>query len=355
MEHFNFYATWVFINSRLWARTIVILVLEWVKPFAIRYIIQHFTEKGKFNQNRTAGYCSDLLLHFNSRTVKNALGKLTRGSDFFLPSDNYLLGSIIDSPFGHHFRLENLNFVIIILFYFKHHRKLHHTKFFQALSSQSESNSDWSSALSGPRIGSWLSLSSPSKSGKRQWWWRIWSPRASSRPINVEGTDWDEHLKELNCLTPQLIVQNFLIADKKNKSMPILSSPESLYFLCTVDSAQPSMARNALDPLLCAELDRKKNPNKSQGLNCNANNIIKSNNAEKLPVNEQRFNQKGNKGGRKICKCHFKRSSWNQLLELTRQKNNQPKKARNSEKSNNQNWRNNIGFNNRNNSSNSND
>ncbi len=149
-------------------------------------------------------------------------------------------------------------------------------------------------------------------------------------------------------------MQNFSIEDNQKKSMLIRYLSESLSFLCTVASAQPYMTHEALGALICAELHRKKNTNNLQGLKRNTN-------SKKHQGNSQRFNKKGNNGGKKKGKCHycgkyghFRRVCRKRLQELNRQKNNQPKNAWNSGNSNNQNRRNNFGLNDRNNSNNSN-
>ncbi len=143
--------------------------------------------------------------------------------------------------------------------------------------------------------------------------------------------------------------------------MLIRSLPTSLSFLCTFASAQPDMTVETLAALIRAELDRKKNPNNFQGLNRNTSVTPKANQAKNQKGNGQRFNQNGNKGGRKKGNCHhcgkyghFKRVCRKRLHDRNRQYNNQPNNATNPNKTNNQNQCNNFGFNNRNNSNNSN-
>ncbi len=86
--------------------------------------------------------------------------------------------------------------------------------------------------------------------------------------------------------------------------MKIQCSSDLSLNLCAVASAQPDMTVEALDALIRAELDRKKNPSNSQSLKLNTSFIMKANKAKNQLGNGQRFNRNGNKGDQKKINCH---------------------------------------------------
>ncbi len=86
-----------------------------------------------------------------------------------------------------------------------------------------------------------------------------------SSPVYVEGTEWDEHMHQLNPIIAQLALQNISITDVENKSLIIRSLPKSMSDISTVVSATPTVTMDAIDALVWEEIEREKNSYNQKG------------------------------------------------------------------------------------------
>ncbi len=83
--------------------------------------------------------------------------------------------------------------------------------------------------------------------------------------VYVEGTEWDEHMKQFNTIIAQLALQNINITEAERKSLIIRSLPKSMSVISTVASAAPTMNLDAIDALVREEIERENNTPNQKG------------------------------------------------------------------------------------------